>query len=532
MLPGKKYKPEDFLLIAWRHKWLIVVPFVVVALGTVLYSRTLPDQYRSQTVILVIPQRVPESYVRSTVTAKIEDRLQTIRQQILSRTRLERVILDFNLFPTERQKGIMEDVVELMRKNIGLDIVPGRDAFSVSYVSEDPRTTMKVVDRLSAMFMDESRADRAVLAEATTDFLQNQLDEARRRLVDHEQKLAAYQRSHAGQLPSERDANLQVLNNTQMQVQQVVESTNRDRDRRVLLERSITDLEADVAAAPPLSVTLSADDPTAITSASASVQLEVARSQLRALELRLTPEHPDIRRIKRVISELEQKTQAEALQKPLSPDPSSDRPLTPDERSRQERMKALRTELQGLDLQIQARQNEEQRLRGVIESYQQRLEATPNRESELIALTRDYATLQGIYQGLLAKQEDSKISSNLERRQIGEQFQVLDPARLPERPFSPNRPFINLVGALAGLGIGVGLVAFVNYRDTSFRTDDEIVSVLALPVLAMIPVMMTAAERRKAKRVKVGVILASATALAIVGALLAWRFDLWNRLTR
>jgi len=530
MLPGKKYTPEEILQIGWRWKWLIAVPFVVVAFGTVVVSRTLPDRYRSSTLILVVPQRVPESYVRPTVTSRIEDRLQTINQQIMSRTRLERVILDLNLYQEERRNGIMEDVVEGMRGDIKVDIVRG-DAFSVSYVSRDPRMAMRVADRLSTMFMDESRTDRAVLAEATTDFLQNQLDEARRQLTEVEKKLADYQRQHGGELPSEREANLQTLNNTQMQVQALVESINRDRDRRYLIEKSISDFEGEVPQAPSVT-SVGVDDPNAMPGSTAAAQLEYARGQLRGMELRLKPEHPDIRRIKRIIAELEKKVQAEALERPLSAGAAPDRPLTPEEKVRRERLKYLRIELEAIDLQLKAKQSEEQRLRGVINAYQAKLAATPTRESELIALTRDYDTLQRNYQSLLGKQADSKVAANLERRQIGEQFQTLDEARLPERPFSPNRPLINLVGALAGLGIGIGLGALMEYRDSSFRTDEEVTSVLSLPVLAIIPLMTTTAQKRKAKRRKVRLLIATATTFLIAAVVIAWRFDLWNRLTR
>ena len=192
----------------------------------------------------------------------------------------------------------------------------------------------------------------------------------------------------------------------------------------------------------------------------------------------------------------------------------------------------MRTELEALDRQLQAKQAEDPRLRGVINAFQARLGATPTRESELIALTRDYQTLQTAYQSLLAKEEDAKISANLQRREIGEQFRVLDPARIPESPFSPNRPLVNLMGALAGLGIGVGLAMLMEYRDSSFRTDSEVVSVLSLPVLAVIPVMMTTAEKRKVKRRRVRVVAAAATTSIIAAVLLAWRFDLWNRFLR
>ncbi len=124
MLPGKKYKPEDILQILRKRIWLVLVPFAVVSAATAVVARKLPDRYRSDTLILVVPQRVPEAYVKSTVTTRIEDRLQSISQQILSRTRLERVIQDFNLYAEERKTGIMEDIVDRMRtQEIKVDVV-------------------------------------------------------------------------------------------------------------------------------------------------------------------------------------------------------------------------------------------------------------------------------------------------------------------------------------------------------------------------------------------------------------------------
>src|SRR5262245_25680234 len=160
MIPGKKYTPEDIVEIGWRRKWLIAAPLVLAALVALVVVRYLPNQYRSETLILVVPQRVPESYVRSTVTTRIEDRLQSISQQILSRTRLERIIQDFNLYARERRAGIMEDIVEQMRtRDINIQIIKG-DAFRVSYISDDARQAMQVTERLASLFIDENLKDR------------------------------------------------------------------------------------------------------------------------------------------------------------------------------------------------------------------------------------------------------------------------------------------------------------------------------------------------------------------------------------
>ncbi len=506
MIPGKKYTPEDLLEIARRRAWLIAVPFVLVASGTAMVAHLTPNTYRSETVILVVPQRIPESYVRSTVTNRIEDRLQSISLQILSRTRLERIILDFNLYAEARKTTVMENIVDRMRSAITVETVKG-DSFRLSYVSGDPEAAMKVTARLASLFIEENLRDREVLAEGTNKFLESQLQDARRRLAEQEKKVEEYRRRYTGELPSQVDSNLQVIQNTQLQVQAIVESIDRDRDRRLVLERSIAEAaEPDVTT----EASIAAGSTPAPGEASVVDQLESARSNLRSLEARLKPEHPDVIRARRAVRELESR----AIGNENKPAPPVRVPRA--EGARQARLRSLQAELQNLDRQIAAKESEEARLRSVMATYQARVEAAPTRESELIELTRDYTTLQQVYTSLLAKREDSQIAANLERRQVGEQFRILDPARMPERPFSPNRARMNLMGALFGLGLGLGLAALLEYRDTSLRTDEDVVTAVALPVLAVIPIMITTAEQRRRTR---NWRIASLTAGATVGGI-------------
>jgi len=491
MLPGKAYKPEDMLQILRQNLWLIIVPFAVISAATAVVARWLPDKYRSETLILVVPQRVPESYVRSTVTTSIAERLQSIQQQILSRTRLEPIIQDFNLYEDDRRTGIMEDVVEGMRRDITVQVVRG-DAFRVSYTGEDARTVQRVTERLASLFIEENLRDREVLAEGTNQFLESQLEDARRRLVEQEQKLEQYRRQYSGQLPSQLDSNLQVLQNTQLQIQSVVESLNRDGDRLILLERQIADLEA-VPAEPESPLTTSSTGE--VTGGTAAQQLVAARAQLAAIEQRLKAEHPDVQRMRRLVRELEQRAEAEAVDVPLSPTRGSAAA-----QARQRRLAELRFDVEQLKRQMATKQAEETRLRGVVSSYAARAEAAPTRESELAELTRDYETLQEMYSSLLTKKEESKIAANLERRQIGEQFKLLDPARIAEKPISPNRARINLMGMAGGLGVGLLLIGLLEFRDKSFKSDEDVTNVLRLPVLAVVPVMQSTQERLQASR--------------------------------
>jgi polysaccharide chain length determinant protein (PEP-CTERM system associated) len=489
VIPKKKYKPEDYLAIAWQRKWLIVVPWVLVASATAAGARLLPNMYRSETLIQIIPQRLPESYVRSTVVNRVEDRLQSLRQQILNRTNLERLIEEFKLYREERRTGIMEDIVEKMRSDISIEVVKG-DAFRVDYVARDPRTAMKVTEKLASLVIEENLRDRETLAEGANQFFETQLEDARQRLVEHEKKLEEYRRQHAGQLPSQLESNLQVIQNAQLQIQTLTESTNRDRDRRLVLERTLADLSAAPAAAPPA---VAPADPNGIVGATAAAQLESARAGLATLQVRLKSDHPDIIRMNRVIRELEAKAAAESA----APHPAA-APSAPQDNTRRNQIREVQAEIDNIDHQIAYKRDEEEQLRSTIRTYQQRVDAAPTRESELVALTRDYDTLQKLYANLLGKKEDSNIAANLERRQIGEQFKVLDPARLPERPFSPDLLRINIVGAAAGLVLGLMLAGVVEYLDTSLRTDDDVLLSLSLPVLAMVPIVMTASERRRA----------------------------------
>jgi uncharacterized protein involved in exopolysaccharide biosynthesis len=299
VIPGKQYTPDVLLHLAWRRKWLIILPALTIAaiVGAVTYS--LPNRYRSDTLILVVPQRVPEAYVRSSVTTRIEDRLQSISQQILSRTRLERIIQEFNLYAERRQTEIMEDIVERMRRDIQVEIVKG-DAFSVSFTANEPRTAMRVTERLGTFFIDESLRDRELLAEGTNQFLESQLEDARRRLVENEKKLEEFRRQHDGELPTQLDANMQGLHNIEMQLQALLDSANRDRDQRLLLERLVADASVDNA--PPQPAPTPGDDPA---TAGPVAQLRAAEAGLQALLLRLKPEHPDVVRQKRVIEELQ-----------------------------------------------------------------------------------------------------------------------------------------------------------------------------------------------------------------------------------
>jgi uncharacterized protein involved in exopolysaccharide biosynthesis len=251
-------------------------------------------------------------------------------------------------------------------------------------------------------------------------------------------------------------------------------------------------------------------------SSSIGAQLDAARNDLKALELQLTSEHPDVVRVKRHIQELEDRARAEGV--PQSADGGV---LSPAEIDRRDRLQQLKSQLAGLDQQIADKERAIPRLRDAMAMYQGRIDSIPRHEAELAALTRDQATLQAVYQRLLTSRENASIATKLEAEQ-SERFRVIEPAKVPTSPFRPDRMQWVLLGALFGLGLGVGLTALFEFLDSSLRTDADVVVALGLPVLAMIPVMHTAKELTTRRQLR-----AAASAAAVMVAVASMIAFMW-----
>lgn len=529
MLPGRRYSIASIVWILKKRRWVFLAPFIFCAIISAGVARVLPDRYRASTLILVVPQRVPENYVRPAVDESIEQRLLTISPQILSESRLERIMRELDLYPKQRlQKRALQQVIEGMRNDIDVEIIKG-DLFRVTYSGDSPFKVMQVTQRLASLFVEENLKDREQLAVGTNQFLESQLEDARRRLEDQEHRLQEYRQTHSGELPSQLAANLSVLQGANLQLQALEESLARDRDRRIEVDRALQDLQRIEPPPPQTEVPArsaestdkrSAGDPLDLAVVgSRLVQLEIAKQRLEAMRRRYTDDHPDVIRAKRLIAELEKTVGDDLVEQGTSaPDAATITRLA--------RAAQVREQLTALDRDIARKAGEQTRLKAVIATYQARVESQPARESELISLTRDYDTLRGTYQNLLAKREESGIAANLERQQVSQQFRTLDPARLPERPYSPNRLVIQLAGAAFGLFLGFGLAAMLEFRDQSFRTASEVVEMLSLPVLAMVPPIVTRYEQRRFNQrlaLSVGVVVLSVlVAVGIYGVRNRW----------
>lgn len=440
----------DYLEIINRRKWLIAVPVLVGVGAGVLLSYTMPAYYRSTTLIIVDEQQVSQTYVTPTDTTPIEKRLSTINQQIMSRSQLEKIVDDFKLYETGQSAGptglrarlkaafgltankplTKEDAVEMLRADIDIkviDVGAGKklnNAFNISYSGRDPYQTMQVTNTLASLFIDENLKQRERYAEGTSDFLSNELDKAKHELELQEQALRRFKEARMGSLPEQLDANLRTLDRLQTELQFVTGS---------LKSTYVSELDR-------------------------------LRSELAGLTATYKENYPDVAILKTRIKELEDQVSSNAAPQTDAAGKAADTPAD-----------------------ITSLKTREAKLRQQIKAYEARVEITPANEQRLADIKRDYNISFQNYQSLLEKKLSARLAENLEKRQKGEKFRVIDPANLPQRPYKPDRAKITFMGLAAGVGVGAGLALLFEFLNPAFRKPEEFTGLFDKEVLAVIP---------------------------------------------
>ncbi|NLH49987.1 MAG: hypothetical protein GX444_15510 [Myxococcales bacterium] len=484
----KKFALEEYISILRYRKWLLVIPVVTLTIVTAFASLFMSNIYRAQTTILVSGGDVSGELVPSTVTNAIEDRVRTVREQILSETLLLNVIQTYELFP-EMANGPTEDRIGRMRSNIKIT-VNGKDMFAISYTGDDPLTVQNVTNRLAQMFISETYGDRQKAATATAEFLAQQLNEIKEQLDKQEQKVAAFKREHIGALPEQMEANQRTLDRLQAQLQSLGEQMAAAEDRKVLLETQMAQVQGQLMAAGSGQIVTMQD------------QLEQLQAQLTQMEQTLTAEHPDVKELKSKIAKLKS-------------DIGSDQTVDGKQYHVNSVNRMMFERLQQTTLEIRSMEKQRGSIMGQVAELTNRVSGSPAVEQELSVLERDLTKLRETYQDLQKKHMEAKQSEELESQQKGRQFKIIDEARFPEKPYSPNRPRLVALSFTLGLIIGLIAIFVAEHLDHSFRDDDDLSRFANQSVLATIPRFTLEADQiRRAGIIKI--VLAVAAALGFL----------------
>src|SRR5258708_3854129 len=299
---------DHYFQLVMHRKWLILGVWLLVSLATLVVSFRLPDVFTSETLILVDPQKVPETYVKATVTGDVRNRLGTLSQQILSQTRLQTIIETLHLYPEERKKGLpREDIITKMRSDISVRVVSDfggaqdLQAFRISYSGPEPRLVAQVTNQIAQSFIDRNLEAREQQASGTTEFLTNQLQAARKNLEDQEAKLKDFKLKHIGEMPKQEPADLQILSQAQSQLQIEADALSRAEQQKSLLQSlmaqsaPVIDLDEGEQKGPGGR----AEGPHTVKPSA----LAQARAQLAELLSRYGEQHPDVKRLKTLIEE-------------------------------------------------------------------------------------------------------------------------------------------------------------------------------------------------------------------------------------
>ena len=521
--------PADYWAMALRRRWAILIPLFVCWLVAFCVSWLIPSSYKSEALILVEQQKVPEQYVLRNVNVTLGDRLQSMTQQILSRTRLQATINRFHLYTTHQRFTLTEDPVERMRKDIKISLVdsparPGQlTSFKIDYSAASPQLAQEVNSELTSLFIDENLKFEQQLSESTTSFLQSQLADARAKLEEQEAKVRAFKASHFGDLPSEADTNAQILSGLQSQLQDSERALDGARQRKLYLESLQQEYQAAQAK-------MSTDNPSATSLQAINEELTALRQKLEDARSRLTEEHPDVIALKEKVAKTEKLkkelqaemgSRAETPKAPKSLDPNSDEPS---ERSGTASLMQVQSQLKAVNLEVQNSEQRVKELESQISMYRTRLNLTPQTEQQLADVSRGYEESKANYNSLLQKQNQSQLATSLEQRQQGEQFRILDPPSLPDRPSAPNHLLVSLAGLSVGAVIGLILAAILEMMNVLVRQQADVERIAQVRVLVGIPHLTAAGEdREKFVRHRMEMGIAAAMAFVIlVGNLIAF----------
>jgi succinoglycan biosynthesis transport protein ExoP len=498
---------RDVLDAVWRRKWWIVFTATVIATTTWVAAWRLPNTYRSETVILVDPQKVPDAYITPTISSSVIDRLSTIRQEVLSPSRLKRLIDNLGLYPELRGRRGEDQIVQTMQNAISIEVVDAGSqrlsAFRIAFHSRSAQTAATVANQLAAVVIDENLKTREQQASDTQDLLETQLADTKKQLEQKETDLQHIKTQNIGDLPESKQYHLEQLTNLRNQLRASQDRVNRAQQEKVYLQSLL------MSSAPVVDVDADSSGPAASPIQSQMQKLETRLSELKS---RYGPNHPDVRRAQAQLNDLKAKASTETGTEPAAVE------IAPRGR-KAPRNPVLEGQIAKLDQEVEEQTKMQAPLEERINFHSSKLEREPIFEQQIAGLMRDYDTLRTHYNRLLDKKLSAGMANEMESRHKGERFVILDSAPVPRRPFGPNRLLIDLAGLAGGILGGFALAMVIEITDESVRNEREVSKILGTDLLGGIPRILTPQQERK-NRLRIAAALAAAVTCSVLLGLL------------
>jgi polysaccharide chain length determinant protein (PEP-CTERM system associated) len=503
MLNFEELKFDDYLRILRRRKWLLVICLVVGPAIGYATSLLLPKEYLSKSLVLIEQQQIPKDYVDSATPGKLDRQVLEIMETVLSDKNLQNVVERMGLAKSRNNDLSPEALVAKLHENIklkpmavSLDNSDKRNVdgsatgiqpedlagFYINVTYGDPSVAQQLCTEITSSFIEENLRRHEQTAASTTDFLQKQVDEAKRKLDEEDQVLATFKSKYIGQLPDNEQMNFNRLQTLSSQLDYVTEALDGAQQNKVYTSSLLAQQVDNWKAQQKTQELLNSPE---------TIDAELAKQQIKLadLETRYSSSHPDVIAARKNLEELKKRVQ-EANASGPDENKGSKTVMEPAQ------IVQLRSQLNEIEQTVREKTQEQQQLQEEIKRYQVRIEGTPGIEEQYKNLTRDHDSALKIYNDLLAKRSESAMAGDMERRQEGERFRVMVPANLPTTPSFPNPFFFTGGGFGASLVVGVCAVLLLESNDRTLRTEREVETFLNLPVLAHVPNVTRLPKRR------------------------------------